>query len=173
MTATATLTAPAATTIEVATDHEISVATAAQALGIQPATAKRYLRSGKLARLGGGISADSVEAYRTRRDANVARTRFHKAAAASETEAKIAAAKAALDRAAKLEAEAKALRAQTKKTLEAIGVGEHGTWEVYRTKAQNRINRELVEALCEEVGRDVKTVEKETDPSWKVRRLAA
>jgi hypothetical protein len=56
-----------------APDRPLTPAKAAAALEIQEATVVRYLRTGRLARLSGGVSARSVAAYGVRREAGAAR----------------------------------------------------------------------------------------------------
>lgn len=56
-----------------APDRPLTPAQAAASLGVQPATVRRYLAAGRLARLAGGVSARSVAAYDRRREAGAAR----------------------------------------------------------------------------------------------------
>jgi hypothetical protein len=56
-------------------DHAVTVATAADLLVVKPATVRRYLAAGKLARLDGGISAASISAYAEQRATGRERTR--------------------------------------------------------------------------------------------------
>ncbi|SNQ47085.1 hypothetical protein FRACA_170045 [Frankia canadensis] len=56
-------------------EHPVSITSAAATLDVQPQTIRRYLRAGKLDRLGDGVSAASVHTYAERRAANITRTR--------------------------------------------------------------------------------------------------
>jgi hypothetical protein len=122
------------TTTAPARDHAISVETAAAELGgLKVATIRRYAKAGKLARLAGGISADSVEAYKVARKANQERTRFKKAPRpvtdlTELTDVELAA--EAWAEAARLEAIARDLKKQARPILEAAGPGRHGRFEL-------------------------------------------
>ena len=145
-----------ATTATTATrDHTISTAAAATLLGVKPQTVARYLRAGKIARLGDGISAASVEAYRQARDANIARTRAVPGwrrrpagelrvlpAPASPLEE----AAAALAEAARLEALARALKAKARPVLEEAGPGVYGRYEVRFTPGRKVLDTAAVRA---------------------------
>jgi hypothetical protein len=172
MTTTATLAPATSTTPAAASDHEISVATAASELGVQPATVRRYLRSGRLARLGGGASADSVAAYAARRASNTARTRFKPAAAYTPTDP-IQAACAQYSAAADLARQADRGKRAARKTLDVVGDGQYGPWAVERADSGRQVadlaeitRIFLAHGLGEVPMRDVA-------PSLKVTRLAA
>lgn len=168
MTATATLTAPAPVT----SDHEVSVATAAQTLAVRPATVRRYLTAGKLTRLGNAISADSVEAYRVKRDAGRAKfaaCRFRKIDLKALSDVELAA--EAWAEAQRLEALARDLKAKARKTLEEAGAGTHGIYEVRFTAGRTMQDNDAIRAHYKEIGEEVPT--KKAAPSIKVHRIAA
>lgn len=149
------------------TDHQISVDTAAADLGILPATARTYLRAGKLAHLGTGISANSVDTYRTRRDAGLAKfaaCRFRTA------EAYIEQAAAHWAEAARLEALARDLKAQARPVLDAAGPGRHGPFDIRLTDGRTIQDTAAVRARYAELGEPVPT--KKAAGSYKVTRVA-
>lgn len=126
MTITADITATTATVVR---DHVISIATAAAELGIKEATARRYLRAGRLARLDNGVSADSVQAYAGRRAANVTRFRF-KPAVAYRPASPIEAACAQYDGGVEMRRTADRAIRPARKTIDAVGAGTYGPWTV-------------------------------------------
>ncbi|MCK9922469.1 hypothetical protein MXD61_11355 [Frankia sp. AgPm24] len=70
--------APAPSPLPACPDRAVGLAEAARLLEISEVTVRRYLApsSGRLARLDGGVSLASIEAYRHTRDAAVLRTRW-------------------------------------------------------------------------------------------------
>ncbi len=147
-----TITADIATTTTGPRDHAISVETAADVLAVQPATVRRYLRSGRLAPLAGGVSADSVAAYAARRAANVARTRAVPGwraapAAPAAPVGPVEAAAAMWAEAARLEALARDLKAQARPVLEEAGQGLYGRWHVRFTAGRLVQDTEAVNAF--------------------------
>jgi predicted transcriptional regulator len=174
MTTTATL-APATSTAPAASDHEISVATAASELGVQPATVRRYLRSGRLARLarlGRGVSADSVAAYAAQRANNTTRTRFKPADTYTPADL-IQAACAQYSAAADLARQADRGKRAARKTLDVVGDGQYGPWAVERADSGRQV-ADLAEITRIFLAHGLGEVPmKDVAPSLKVTRLAA
>ncbi len=145
MTITADTATSTTNTVEVppATDHAISIETAADVLNVQPATVRRYLRAGRLVPLDGGISADSVTAYAAARTVNITRTRFKAAAPVGPVEA----AAAMWAEATKLEAQARRLKKLARPVLEEAGPGTYGPFELEFTAGQMRQDQELIDVF--------------------------
>ncbi len=127
-TATITAAAPAAT------DHAISVATAADVLGgdrgpLKEDTIRRYVRAGRLVPLAGGISANSVATYAAARTVNITRTRF-KPAHTYQPATPIEAACAAYSGGVEARRAADRTIRPAQKVLRAVGAGEYGPWTV-------------------------------------------
>jgi hypothetical protein len=158
-------------TVEVPADHILSLDTVAQELAVQPATVKRYLRAGKLTRLGNGISADSVAAYTATRTLNVQRTRFRPAPVAVEQLTDVELAAEAWAEAGRLEALARDLKAQARPVLDAAGAGRHGRYDVRLTAGRTMQDNEAVKAHYAELDLAVPT--KKAAGSFKVVRVDA
>ncbi|WP_256789203.1 hypothetical protein [Frankia sp. AvcI1] len=133
-----TITADTATSTSPVRDHAISVETAADVLAIQPATVRRYLRSGRLARLAGAVSADSVAAYVATREDNITRSRF-KPTAAYGPDGHIAAAAALYYRAAAMARQAEAWKKLAKTVLDHVADGVYGGWDVARKPTTKKV----------------------------------
>lgn len=164
-------TRPALTLVTTPTDHEVSLATAADVLGtdsnpLKIATVKRYVRDGKLTALGDGVSADSVTTYMTRRDSNVTKTRFKRI---TRTAVDIAA--EMYDRAVTMESQARALKKLYKPTLEAAGAGVHDGWVVGYKPGNTIKDSKRIEADYK--ARDEKVPTTTSAPSLYVRRVSA
>ncbi len=170
MTATLTTT-PAAVTVTIPADHVISPATAAAELAIHETTVKRYLRAGKLTKLGHGISADSVVAYAATRALNISRTRFRPAPVAVEQLSDVELAAEAWAEAGRLEALARDLKAQARPVLEAAGPGRHGRYDVRLTAGRTMQDNEAVKAFYAEHETAVPT--RKAAGSFKVTRVTA
>ncbi len=160
MTITADITSSSTSVTAPAGDHVISIATAAAELGsadkpLKDATIRRYLSAGKLQRLAGGVSADSVAAYATRRTANITRTRFRPAAAyrpANPIEAACARYAAGTELARQGDRDKRAAR----KTLDVIDDGQYGPWLVERVASSREVvDLAEITRVFAELGRDV------------------
>ncbi|WP_261561837.1 hypothetical protein [Frankia tisae] len=153
-----------------AADHTISIDTAADVLEVQPATIRRYVHAGRLARLAGGISADSVAAYIATREDNIAKTRFRPAAAYGP-DGHIAAAAALYHRAAAMARQAEAWKKLAKATLDHVADGVYGGWEVARKPTTKTVkDGKAIEARFAQLGEDVPM--KPVAPSLIVTRAA-
>ncbi|ORT46978.1 hypothetical protein [Frankia sp. KB5] len=141
--------------VQAPADHSISIATVASELSIKESTVHRYLRAGRLARLGGAVSADSVAAYAAARAMNITRTRFQPAKAytpASPIEAACAAYNAGVE--ARRAAD-RTIR-PAKKTLQAVGPGSYGPWDVEMVPSGRETpNLEEITRILTGLGMDV------------------
>ncbi len=168
-----TITADIPTTAPAHTDHTISIETAADHLTVKPATVRRYLRTGKLARRDSGVSANSVEVYRAARTANQERTRFKKTPKPTDdlavlTDVELAA--EAWAEAGRLEALARKLKAQARPILNEAGEGLHGRFDVRFTAGRTVMDQDAVREDYEGRGEEVPV--KVNAPSIKVVRVA-
>lgn len=161
-----------------ATETLISVTSAAAELGVKPATVRRYLRSGRLAGVAGGVWADSVEAYRATRKANIERTRAcpgWKRQAPTLTvlpapASPVEEAAAMWAEAGRLEALARKLKEQAGPVLREAGEGEHGRFRLAFTAGRTVQDTEQVKADYAARGESVPT--KKAAPSIKVTPVA-
>ncbi len=166
-----------------ATETLISVDSAAARLGVQAATVRRYVRSGRLAGVPGlGVWADSVEAYAARRDASVARTRACPGwrrpapvamAAVSVLPVRVTdveSAAAAWAEAGRLEALARKLKEQAGPVLREAGEGQHGRFHLAFTAGREVLDTVAVRA--DFAGRGAELPMRRNAPSIKVTPVA-
>lgn len=167
-----------------ATETLTSFDSAADRLGVQVATVRRYVRSGRLAGVPGlGVWADSVEAYAAARDASVARTRscpgWRRPAPAAVAAVSVLpvrvtdveSAAAAWAEAGRLEALARKLKEQAGPVLREAGEGQHGRFHLAFTAGRLAQNTEQVKADYAARGEQVPM--RRNAPSIKVTPVAA
>lgn len=132
---------------------------------------KRYVRAGKLAPLGDGVSADSVSLYITTRDANLARTRF-KPAVAYVPDGPVEAACALYDASAELARQGDRGKRKARKILDVVEDGQYGPWTVERVEsAKEGVDLVRVAEILAYFGLEVPM--KQHANSLKVSRVAA